>query len=365
MRIEYFVFKNYAEAAKADGERDMYNLLRRRPDLRPLRYEMTTFCDRVVDNTLFFGCTHHVGDFLLALDLDTGKIRSCGYPSIFEENEHKIHRGLWYDESGHSLVFATSTLSPLNKLSSAPGCKITRYHINSGTFEVLGHNEQGQYTQASVYDAKRRLLYMFNYRAQKFGVFDVDKRVMRHNVYVESIPHISALDDNGRCWSTYEHGHKWCCFDPDRDAFVFFDKAMESAARASDIMYKGAGPIDSMINGGDGFMYVGTGLGELYRLDPQTAESVYLGRPTTQNRLPGLCLGPGGLIYAAGGDRDVTHFLRYDRSTGAFEVLGNIETPDGVKCYRPHDLIWHSGSFYVAETDVPDRSGFIWKITLD
>ena len=136
------------------------------------------------------------------------------------------------------------------------------YHLDSGELEVIGQNEPGQYTQASVYDAGRRLLYMFNYRAYKFGVFDVEKREMRHNVYIESIPHISALDDSGRCWATYERSQRWCCFDPEKDDYVWFDKAMETATKAAGIMYAGAGPIDGMINGGDGYLYVGTGAGE-------------------------------------------------------------------------------------------------------
>jgi outer membrane protein assembly factor BamB len=362
MEIKYCSFKNYADSPEVEGANNTHAFLLEHPDLLKLKYEMTCFCDRVVDGTLYAGCTHFAGDFLLALDIKSGEIRSCGYPSIFEENEHKIHRGIWYDKADNSIVFATSTLSQLNKLAKAPGGKFVRYFVKTGKFEILGHNEPGQYTQASVYDAKRRLLYLFSYRAQKFGVFNVDKKKITHNTYVESIPHIAALDDKGRCWSTYDHGHKWCCFDPAKNDFVFYDTAMESSMKAANIMYPGAGPIDSMINGGDGFLYIGTGLGELYRLDPETGKSEYLGRPTAQNRMPCLCVGPDGMIYAAGGDLDVSHFVRYDRSTKAFDVLGPVQAADGAKCYRPHDLTYHGGHFYIAETDNPRRSGFIWKV---
>ncbi|MBN1809334.1 MAG: hypothetical protein JW909_09730 [Planctomycetes bacterium] len=364
MKIRYHCFKNFAEGYEAVGEREMYKLLQENPELRKDRYEMTSLCRDVVDDTLYFGCTHYAGDFLLALDLKTKKIRSCGYPEIYEENEHKIHRGLWYDGSDRSLVFATSTLSPISKLAYAPGGKFTRYHIDGGELEVLGQNRPGQYAQASVYDAARGLLYFFGYRAQSFGVFDVKERRIVRDIFVDSIPHIAALDDAGRCWSTYEHGHKWCCFDPEKMDYVFYEKAMESAGAAANVMYYGAGPIDSMINGGDGFMYVGTALGELYRLDPETADSEYVGRPTTHNRMPGICLGPDGLIYGAGGDRDVTHMVRYDRKKRSWEFLGHLEAEDGTKCYRPHDLMYHEGSFYLAETDVPNRSGYIWEIIL-
>ena len=362
--IKYHVFKNYADEVGSADEREMYRILQQRPELRKLRYEMTTFCDRVVEGTLYFGCTSFAGDFLLALELETGRITSCGYHRIREENEHKIHRGLWYDENDHCLVFATSTLSPLSKLSKAPGGRVMRYHPDSGEFEEVGKNEPGQYSQATVYDASRRLLYMFNYRAMKFGVFDLSTGRMRHNPFLDSIPHISALDDRGRCWATWEYDHYWCCFDPEKDDFIWFEKAMETAREAANVMYQGAGPVDAMINGGDGFLYVGTALGELYRLDPETADSEYLGRPTPYRRLPGLAVGPDGAIYGAGGDRGFAYLMRYDRDAGRFQNLGRIEAPDGTVCYRPHDLFIHDGRAFVAETDVPYRSGFIWEITL-
>lgn len=363
--IRYHVFKNYADAVGSGDEREMYKILQENPELRKLRYEMTTFCNRVVDGTLYFGCTSFAGDFLLALDIETGAIRSCGYDKLREENEHKIHRGLWYDEAANSLVFATSTLAPLSKLSKAPGGRIWRYHLDTGEFEQIGHNEANQYSQATVYDAKRRLLYMFNYRVRKFGVFDVAKGEMRHNPYVGSIPHISALDDAGRCWGTWGFAHHWCCFDPEKDDFVWYDKGMATAAEGADVMYKGAGPVDGMINGGDGYMYVGTALGELYRLDPETADSEYLGRPTTEKRLPGLAIGPDGLIYGVGGDRGKGHLVSYDREKRRFENLGWLEAEDGTQCYRPHDLSIEGVHAFVAETDVPRRSGFIWEVTLE
>jgi len=363
--IRYHCFKNYAdELAGSHDEREMFDLLQARPDLRKLRYEMTTFCERILDGTLYIGCTSFAGDFLLAMELATGEIRSCGYTSIREENEYKIHKGLWYDQADASLVFATSTLSPISKLAHAPGGKFVRYHTGSGDLEVLGTNEPGQYTQATVYDAARGLLYFFGYRAFKFGVFDVRRREIVENIYVDSIPHVSALDDAGRCWSTWDRGNKWCCYDPEAGKFVFFDEAMATAVEGTGIMYPGAGPVDSMINGGDGYLYVGTALGELYRLDPETAKTEYLGRPTAQKRLPGLAIGPEGALYAAGGDRDVTHMLRYERGSRSWEVLGHLEAPDGTKCYRAHELVIHDGHAYVAETDNPHRSGFIWEVEL-
>jgi len=366
--IEYYIYKDYSDIVKREGlvitPETFYKVLKNRPDIANLRYEMTTFCNRVVNNRLYFGCTSWAGDFLLVLELTSGTIRSCNYSKIREPNEAKIHNGLWYDEATNSLIFATSTLSTIDKLVKAPGGKIVRYRIDSEEFEILGYNEPGQYTQATVFDASRQLLYLFSFRAQKFGVFDVRTRSIITNVFMDSIPHIGVLDDRGRCWSTYGRSHKWCCYDPDKGDFIFYDTSIDSVEDSSNVMYCGAGPVDCMINGNDGFIYVSSAFGELYRLDPETGATIYLGRPVPQKRLPGLCIGPDGKIYLAGGDRDVTFLASYDRASGAFNFIGNIEAKDGTKCYRPHALVYYDGAFYITETDVPDRSGFIWKIVV-
>ena len=126
-------------------------------------------------------------------------------------------------------------------------------------------------------------------------------------------------------------------------------------------MYTGAGPVDCMINGGDGSLYVTTALAELYRLEPTSGRLDYLGRPMPYNRLPAICIGEDGWIYGVGGDANATTIFRYDRQSGRFQVLGEVRAPDGSTCFRPHDMVLVGHTAYVGETDNRKRSGYLWE----
>ena len=122
-----------------------------------------------------------------------------------------------------------------------------------------------------------------------------------------------------------------------------------------------------MINGGDGFIYIGATTGELVRLDPRTAQVDYLGKPVPGKRLPCLMLGPNGLLYGAGGSDGDCHRFSYDRRQSRFTLLGPIQDEStGLKCVRVHDICQTAdGTFYMAETDTPGRSSYLWECRLD
>jgi len=127
---------------------------------------------------------------------------------------------------------------------------------------------------------------------------------------------------------------------------------------------------------------VGTEKAEFYKIDPQTAEVTFLGKPTTANRLPALLVDEEGLIYGTAGDDSNCNIFTYDRSSGAFENLGVIReteaevairaaNPDGKgkhparSLYRPHDLIKLKNKLYVGETDNHCRSNYLWECVVE
>ena len=133
------------------------------------------------------------------------------------------------------------------------------------------------------------------------------------------------------------------------------------------MMYPGAGPVDCMINGGDGYLYIGTTGGSLCRLDPETAEVTYLGKPAPTTRLPGLIVWHDSLLLGCCGDNEGSCVFAYDRETNAFHYLGPIrDSETGLLLFRVHDLRLVSQNLaYVAETDVPTRSGYLWECELE
>jgi hypothetical protein len=363
--VRYFVYKEFVfdEAGRSDEE--IVQQLRHNPELRKKRFSFVSLCVHPGRGTLFAGTTNTGHDLLVELDPKTGAYRSCEYAKVSTEHEVKIHRGLWLDEKEDALYFATSTLSPLAQTHKAAGAPLVRYDIKKDSFDLLARPRQGEYIQATVYDGARKLLYYFGIPTLCFGVYDLKKKKVLHDISVESIPHISALDDDGGCWGTAGQHHVFFRYHPEKDEFEFFDGqcAMPTARQGSNIMYLGAGPVDSMINGGDGFLYVGTALGELYRLNPRTQEVRFLGKPHWENRIQGLTLAPDGLIYGAGGRRE-TFLFSYDRKTNAFNVLSDLVAPDGKRCTYPHDIVAMNGALYIGETDTPKRSGYIWEVTV-
>jgi hypothetical protein len=173
-----------------------------------------------------------------------------------------------------------------------------------------------------------------------------------------------AIDSEGGVWGTYSFwDHAFFRYDPDRDSFEFPEGCvMPTARQAANIMYVGGGPVDCMLNGPDGQLYVSSAMGEIYRLDPQTKKLTYLARPMPFNRLPGLVFGPDGRLYGVGGDAWHVTLFAYDLKTGGVQLIGELKTADRT-CFRPHDLACQDGRFFVGETDNPKNSGCLWAIT--
>ena len=78
-------------------------------------------------------------------------------------------------------------------------------------------------------------------------------------------------------------------------------------------------------------------------------------------------VGKDGLIYGCGGDGGEGQLFCYDREHGAFHNLGAMYDPDlDETCYRAHDLaVDNRNVFYIAETDNPNRSGYLWECHVD
>jgi len=311
---------------------------------------------------VYCGQTQRDASFLHEFDPATGEFRDLGYKAISEDHEMKIHRGLWYDPERNSLYFGVASLSPIRNLVGSPGGRLIRYDIAAGEFEILGIPLAENYIQASVYDPERQLMYAFTEPTQSFAVWSIADKKLRRAHCMESIVHVTDLDDRGGVWGTYSHQHAFFRYDPDADRFEFPKGCvLPTAQRASGIMYLSAGPVDCCINGGNGKMLIGSALGELYELDPETYEIEYLGRPLPANRLPGLRVTEAGIIYGVGGDSNATTVFRYDRAARRFDILGKVQADDGKACYRPHDLVVTGDTLYVAETDTPKRCGYLWE----
>jgi hypothetical protein len=317
---------------------------------------------------LYCGLTAFNNDIFTRFDPKKEEFTSLRYQDVAEEFEVKIHRSLCLAGDG-AIYGATATLYTLNQRLQTPGGSIFRFDPKTGKIEKLCIPLPRDYPQTITLDEKRKLIYGMTQPVFKFFVYHLDSGEVEDYDYMGSITHISALDDDSCYWGTWDSvRHYLFKYDPRTRKITYFTHGLPEGAKFADIMYRGAGPVDCMINGQDGYRYIGTTGGTFCKLDPRSAKVTYLGRPHPTKRLPGLALLDNRRILLAGGDEEGGFLAIYDRKTGGFEHLGEIVEPrSGKRLYRVHDLCLSGDrkTAYIAETDVPARSGYLWACQLE
>ena len=331
---------------------------------------ITCLLYRPQDNLVYCGLTAFNNDLLYAFDPAEGAFRSCGYQDVAEKYEVKIHRSLELDADG-AIVGATSCLHDIDEYFKAPGGALFRFDPDAGTIEKLAVPVPHGYIQAIVLDPKRRIVYGVTRPLVQIFRYDLDSRQAKDLGPVNCEPERLALDEEGGLWGTW-----WDCFakklkllkyDPEKDRTEHFDFGPPSAPLVSPHYGKPYdNEIDTMIDGGDGCLYGGTESGMFFRLDPKSREIKYLGKPVVELRLPALAVGRNGLIYGVGGDNYRVELFAYDREKDKIHNLGRLY--DGGLdefCFRPHDICVGEGDrLFVAETDTPKRSSYLWECEL-
>jgi hypothetical protein len=363
MKVSYHVFKDFKlERAGATDEEIIMARREHAEEIRRLRYSFVSIRHHPGRGTLFLGSTNGSGDLLVEFDPATGEFSSklYGESGLHVSPEGKIHKGLWLDEEENALYFGTAGLGRLPLIIGTPGGALVRYDIAEESFELLARPTPGDFFQATCRDKSRGRMYAWTIRGC-FVVYDTEKRERVRYETMESTPHIGCIDDDGGVWGVYGADGDFYRYLPDEDRFDFPEGCVFPNGReASNVMYTGAGPVDSFVNAGDGFLYAGSALGELYRLDPRAGKLEYLGKPFPGRRLPGMALADDGWLYLCGGQRPASILARYHREERRFEHLGVVEHSDGTKLSYCHELCVVGDTVYAGETDNPTRSGYLW-----
>jgi len=319
------------------------------------------------DGKLYCGLTAYNTDILYRFDPENKQFESLHYERIAEPFEVKVHRSLELASDG-TIYGASACLHSVDKRRQAPGGALFRVRPGADRVEKIAVPVEHDYIQTITLDDRRKLIYGQTYPVFRFFVYDLNTGRTTDFDYIGSITHISALDDTGCFWGTWDQNrHCLYKYDPESGEITWFTHSLPGAREESNRMYFGAGPIDCMINGGDGYIYIGTCGGSLCRLDPKTAEVRYLGKPAPTTRLPGLVVWKDALLLGCAGDKEGGAVFAYDRESGAFRHLGKIiDSETGLKLYRVHDLrLTDEKTAYIAETDVPNRSGYLWECKIE
>ncbi len=365
INVKNHILKQISRKALA-GYRDGgdFKELRRDPVLRNNWISFTAVDWDAAEGSLYVGLTAFDGDLLYRFWPEGARFESLGFQAVRDNpQEIKIHRGLTPDGTG-GYYFGTAGLPDLDELNDAPGGGI--YHYKDGAYTSLGIPVPQDYIQNIEVDLERRRVYGVTYPKVHFFDYDLEQRKTGMTLYTASHFHESGLDSDGFFWGTWEtrRGHCLFRYHPDVGVPEFYHEPIPNMGQDHIFTFALNGPIDSFINGQDGYLYFGTTLGELYRLDPKTGRHTLLGKPSAGIRLSGLVLGPEGkLLGSYGAYYDAGLFL-YDRSTETFHDLGQVRN-DEASCFMIHDIAWDGGArVFAGETDTVDRSAFLWEATL-
>jgi streptogramin lyase len=327
------------------------------------------------DDCVYCGITDFSNDIFYRYRRAEGKFECLNFLAVTDRYDAKFHRSLELDADG-VLWAATAMLHDVDRFGEAPGGAIVRYDTKSGKLEKVAIPFPHIYIQSLVLDRERRLLHGVTFTPEKLFTYKIETgEVIDHGPIGSAIemaqPERPVIDSRGRLWCTWgvtrafmdstgPHPIRLLSLDPDTNAVKYYDHGIGLLGRYD------KGRVDGMVAGKDGHVYIGSSLGALYRLDPETANVTYLGKPVLGERMAGMACGADGTITLACG-RPAAHLVRFFPADDRFEVLGEIRDDTiGDRAYQIHDIcIASDGTIYAGENDNFRRSGYLWECRVD
>ena len=319
---------------------------------------------------IYCGMTAFNNDVLYSFDPVACEFESCSYQDVAEKYEVKVHHSLELDSDG--MIYGTvGGLHEIDDYMKAPGGCVFRFDPASKKIEKLGIPIPHEYIQAITLDRQRKIIYGVTYITPRVFRFDLGTCTTKDLGPINCYPEAVALGEDGIFWTNWKdaaHKLNLLRYDPDKDEVKYFQGGIPSTPVVSPYYGKSYdNEIDTMADGGDGYLYIGTEIGMLYRLEPKTGDVQYLGKPLTELRITALEPGPDGLIYGVGGDNEHVELFTYDKKDGRLQTLGRIvDSETGKVCFRAHDicLMPDGKTVFVAETDTPTRPSHLWRCEL-
>ena len=311
------------------------------------------------------GFTSFVGDLLWTFDPETKQFASRGFTAIREKEEIKIHRGLQVGPDGN-LYFGTAGLVTTRQRHEAPGGRLFRYDPGKDDYEFLGRPLEHDYIQNIDVDYQRGIIYGATYPLGRFFAWDIDERKLLTQAYIAHWPHQVCVDDDGQCWAAYAHGEG-----PKSMSYLLKYSPATRKLTWTDVQLPGESQrqstsIDSFVNGGDGFLYVGTASGALMRIDPRKPRVDVVIKPAASNGFGALAPPVRGKIYGIAGIYTTTEVFSYDLKTGDMVFYGPAyDAKRKTTICRPHELVMGPNRcLYCPETDNFERQCYFWEIKL-
>jgi sugar lactone lactonase YvrE len=307
------------------------------------------------EGLIYCGLTSMNSDLLYTFDPNTAKFTSLNYHRApgRERYDVKIHRSFAQDDDG-TIYAATAGLQPHELRLQAPGGKVMRIDPKTKKIEVLGIPVPYDYIQTIALDQRRQVIYCNTYPVWQMAAFDLKTRKSTY-LGIGSLGHRAFCDQDGNVWGSFDDSRRLFKYNPD-DGFTKFEVSLPQMNRET-VNWGVAIPAPD-----ERAIYMGTAGGGLWRMNPDTAEIAYLGKPLADDRIEGLVFGKDGLLYGAGGWNE-TGLFAYDRESKKFHDLGPIFDPEiNERCVIPHDMcMTDDGTIFTGDTDNSNRTCYLWE----
>lgn len=327
------------------------------------------------DDCVYCGITDFSNDIFYRYRRSDKAFECLNFQAVADRYDAKFHRSLELDADG-VLWAATAMLHDVDRYGEAPGGSIVRYDTKSGRLEKVAIPFPHIYIQSLVLDRERRLLHGVTFTPERLFTYKIETgEVIDHGPIGSALemaqPERPVLDSRGRLWCTWgvtrafmdstgSHPIRLLSLDPDTNTVKHYDYGIDLLGRYD------KGRVDSMLAGTDGNVYLGSSLGALYRLEPETAKVTYLGKPVPGERMAGMACGSDGTFYLACG-RPGAHIVKYFPGQDRFLVLGQVRDDKlGEQAFQIHDIcIAADGTIYAGENDNFRRSSYLWECRID
>ena len=317
------------------------------------------------DNGLVYcGLSAAENDLLWSFDPKTKTFLDCGFNRITDQDDHKLHQTL--DIASDGVMWGgTSGWVDFTNAKNRRGGSLFSYDPKTGDLKSYCIPCPHDYIQYTVLDEPRRAIYGGTYPHKLFFRWDMDTDRVR-TWYTGSNMHRAVMDDDGFVWGTYGEKENFFKYDPDADQMHHYQFSMPGIGGShAKTQYN---VIDSIINGGDSYIYIGTDGGAFCRLDPRSEELLYLCKPMANGRLSNMQIAKDGRIFLGAGFGEMTSLIAYDRESGGYTNYGLIRDEQmGHTDMVVHQMsITDDGTIYCGETDQQGgRSGYLWECVLE
>jgi len=340
-------------------------------DYRKKWISITSLAYDEVNRDVYVGIGSFSNELLWKFNRDTREFTNMGYEKAAAKYDGKFHRSLELDDDG-SLYAAIALFHDVDKQFEAEGGRLVRFDTKTQKFDILGIPAEKIYVQSIALDKKRKVIYGFGASPEIFWKYDIRKNESKFIAHIGNSAefceaHCPVIDDRGRVWGTYgivrafamqtgPDSVRLFCYDPETEKMEFFKHGLPAVCGDK-------GKSDTAINGGDGYIYMGTVGGALVRLNPENAEVKLLGKPCSKGRMAALAKGNDGLLYGIAGEDNQVYLFTYDTVKEKFmDVVPFYDKESGLSPVRIHHMvITKDNVIYAGENDNNTRPGYLWE----